>query len=206
MVYTNEDIKQKMIRKKRIKTAFKIIFLPILAIIFILVGYISYMKYIKHETDINIFGFREYVVSTGSMEPNYNVGDLIIVKEQKKDDIKVDDVINFKIGNGNETVTHRVTEIVEKDGETYYKTKGDNNSSEDVDLVKANQIQGTVVFKINQLGAILMNLLTETGILIIFVVVILSYIRTNRKEERRIAREDARKLYNVPKYEKGDIV
>ena len=45
---------------------------------------------------------------------------------------------------------------------------------------------------------------TGTGITILFAVIILSYIRDKNKEEKIISRENARKLYNVPKYEEND--
>ena len=49
------------------------------------------------------------------------------------------------------------------------------------------------------------KLITETGITIIFAIIILSYLRDKNKEEKIIARENARKIYNVPKYKENDI-
>lgn len=95
-------------------------------------------------------------------------------------------------------------EILEKDGEIYYKTKGDNNNEEDSDLVNFNQVQGVLVFKISKLGTIIKKMLTENGIIIILAFIILLYLRDEKKEEKRIARENARKIYNVPKYEEKD--
>lgn len=47
-------------------------------------------------------------------------------------------------------------------------------------------------------------MLTENGIIIILAFIILLYLRDEKKEEKRIARENARKIYNVPKYEEKD--
>ena len=206
MVYTNEDIKIKLNRKKIRKKIIKFLIIPIMIVLVLLCGYIGYLKFIKKTDDINIFGFRQYMVLTGSMEPNYNVGDLIIVKEKSQEEIKVGDVINYVTSNGKDTITHRVIEIVNEDGQTKYKTKGDNNSSADKSLVTYDQIQGTTVFKIDKIGAIITKFLTGTGALIIVLLIILSYIHSNRVEEKRIAREDARRLYNIPKYEKEDTI
>lgn len=204
MIYTDKMIKQRNNQKEKRSKIFKIISFPFVIIILLLVFYAGYLKYIKKENDINILGFRQYMVDTGSMEPGYSVGDLIIIKETPKEKIQVGDVINYTSANGIDTITHRVVEILEKDGETYYKTKGDNNNEEDPDLVNFNQVQGVLVFKISKLGTIIKKMLTENGIIIILAFIILLYLRDEKKEEKRIARENARKIYNVPKYEEKD--
>ena len=204
MIYTNEMIKEKNNKKEKRHKIFRIISFPFIILIVLLVLYAGYMKFIKKENDINILGYRQYIVATGSMEPQYGVGDLIIIKEVPKEEILVGSVINYISGNGIDTITHRVVEIIEKDGETYYKTKGDNNNAEDPELVNFNQVQGVLVFKISNLGTIIAKMVTETGIVIIFAFIILSYFRDERREEKRIARENARKLYNIPKYEEND--
>lgn len=204
MIYTDEMIKQKNKQKEKIHKVQRIIAFPIIIVILTLVLYIGYLKVIKKENDINILGFRQYIVATGSMEPEYNVGDMIIIRETPEEEIKIGDIINYISENGTDTITHRVVDIIEKDGQTYYKTKGDNNNSEDSELVNYSQVKGTIVFKISKLGTIMTKLLTGTGITILFAVIILSYLRDKNKEERIIARENARKLYNVPKYEEND--
>lgn len=202
MIYTNEILKKKLHKKEKIKKIFKIISVPFIAILVVIIVYIGYLKFIKNENDINILGFRQYIVMTGSMEPNYNIGDLIIIKEEKKENIKENDVITYALEREKDTITHRIIEIVEKNGKTMYKTKGDNNNSEDSTLVEYEQIQGVVLFKIDKLGTIITKILSLTGITIIVTLIIISFIHSTRKEERRIAREDARKLYNIPKYKR----
>ena len=199
MIYTDKIIKQRNNQKEKRRKIFKIISFPFVIIILLLVFYAGYMKYIKKENDINILGFRQYMVDTGSMEPQYSVGDLIIIKETPKEKIQVGDVINYTSENGIDTITHRVVEILEKDGEIYYKTKGDNNNEEDSDLVNFNQVQGVLVFKISKLGTIIKKMLTENGIIIILAFIILLYLRDEKKEEKRIARENARKIYKTNK-------
>ncbi len=204
MIYTDEMIKKKNNQKMKRHKILRIISLPIIIAILLLVFYIGYLRFIKKEKDINIFGIRQYIVATGSMEPNYNIGDIIIIKETSKEKIKVGDVINYISENGANTVTHRVIEIIKKDGETYYKTKGDNNNSEDPELVSFKKVQGILVLKISKLGTIITNVLTGTGITILFALIILSYLKDKNKEEKITARENARKMYNVPKYEEND--
>lgn len=206
MIYTNEMIKEKKAKKNRLRNIFKIITFPFIIIILLISIYVGYLKFIKKENDINIFGYRFFAVVTGSMEPEYNIGDVIIVKNTLKENIKVGDVINYLSENGKDTITHRVTQIIQQDGKTFYKTKGDNNSSEDAGLTDYENVHGVLIFKISQLWSIISKALTGTGICIIFAFVFLSYLRESRKEERRISREEIRKLYNTPKYEKEDNI
>ena len=204
MIYTNEIIKKKYEKKLIIKRLLKIVYVPIIAGIILITILVGYKKYVKHENNISILGFRQYVVSTGSMEPEYNIGDLIVIRETTKEEIKIGDVINYISETGIDTITHRVVDIIQKDGQTYYKTKGDNNNSVDPELVNYSQVKGILVFKISKLGTVITKMFTGTGITILFAVIILSYIRDKNKEEKIISRENARKLYNVPKYEEND--
>lgn len=204
MIYTNEIIKKKYEKKLIIKRLLKIVYVPIIAGIILITILAGYKKCVKHENNISILGFRQYVVATGSMEPEYNIGDLIVIRETTKEEIKIGDVINYISETGIDTITHRVVDIIQKDGQTYYKTKGDNNNSVDPELVNYSQVKGILVFKISKLGTVITKMFTGTGISILFAVIILSYIRDKNKEEKIIARENARKLYNVPKYEEND--
>ena len=204
MIYTNEIIKKKYEKKLIIKRLLKIVYVPIIAGIILITILAGYKKYVKHENNISILGFRQYVVATGSMEPEYNIGDLIVIRETTKEEIKIGDVINYISETGIDTITHRVVDIIQKDGQTYYKTKGDNNNSVDPELVNYSQVKGILVFKISKLGTVITKMFTGTGITILFAVIILSYIRDKNKEEKTISRENARKLYNVPKYEEND--
>ena len=204
MIYTNEIIKKKYEKKLIIKRLLKIVYVPIIAGIILITILAGYKKYVKHENNISILGFRQYVVATGSMEPEYNIGDLIVIRETTKEEIKIGDVINYISETGIDTITHRVVDIIQKDGQTYYKTKGDNNNSVDPELVNYSQVKGILVFKISKLGTVIKKMFTGTGITILFAVIILSYIRDKNKEEKIISRENARKLYNVPKYEEND--
>ena len=78
-----------------------------------------------------LFGIQTMAVLSGSMEPHFHVGSLVFVKDAEITDFEKDDIVTFKIGNGDTVVTHRVTQVT-KEG---LKTKGDANHSEDGGLV-----------------------------------------------------------------------
>ena len=134
------------------------------------------------------------------MKPEINPNDLVIVKRPSQNNLQVGDIITYSIGGKNTTVTHRIIQIINENGQNYYKTKGDNNNTEDTELVKYENIQGVYAFKISKIGAILTGSLTGTGIVCVFLVLVLSYSHASKMEDRALTREEARKRYNVYKY------
>lgn len=103
-----------------------------------------------------VFSYFPSVVVTGSMIPIIKPGDVVIINKIKTEEdikaLKEDDVIQFK--RGSIMIVHRIIELVfnEEDGLTYYRTKGDNNSVVDVQLVNPNDVKGTLYKVIPKLG------------------------------------------------------
>ena len=102
------------------------------------------------------------------MYPEIESGDLIICNTAEAEDIKVKDVISFfdPAGNGTSIVTHRVIEIVEKDGGLFFRTRGDNNNTEDKDLVPAENLVGVYKMRIAGVGHIAMFMQSTAGLII----------------------------------------
>jgi len=104
---------------------------------------------------VGVFPIYPSVIATGSMEPMIYPGDIIIINQiRNKDDInelKVGDVIQFR--RDNILITHRIVAIVkDRNGQLAFRTKGDNNSSEDTRLVYPNEVRGILVKVIPKLG------------------------------------------------------
>ena len=82
-----------------------------------------------------------FTVVTGSMEPVYKVGDVVISKEVDPSTINEGDDVVY-LGEKNDfkdkIVTHRVIKIENKDGEYYFTTKGVNNDYSDP-VISSNQ-------------------------------------------------------------------
>ena len=93
------------------------------------------------------------VVVSGSMEPAFYRGDIVLVEkadflgihEFDPKDVKVGDVVVYDAAWYNQPVIHRVINIVDINGTTMYVIKGDNNGSPDPYYVKADQITEKVV-------------------------------------------------------------
>ena len=107
---------------------------------------------------VNIAGYSIMTVLTGSMEPEYQVGDIVVIKYTDADELKVKDVITFissdKELNG-QPITHRIINITEENGQKKFETKGDNNEIADGTLVTSDKILGKVQFKIPFVGKVI---------------------------------------------------
>lgn len=143
-------------------------------LVFLFIVYCSVIivqKIVWKDKTPSIFGIKNYIVLSGSMEPTIEVGDVVFVKESK--DIREKDIIAFREGEA--IVTHRVVEKIIDEKGTYYRTKGDANNSADVDLVKASEIEGKYVFRFGKVGKILLFLKSKVGI-VFFVSCFLVYL------------------------------
>ena len=81
------------------------------------------------------------VVLTGSMELTFHRGDLLFLTNCKKENIRVGDIIAFKIQGRDIPIVHRVLKLHEKeDGTVKFLTKGDNNSVDDHGLYAPGQL------------------------------------------------------------------
>ena len=93
--------------------------------------------------------YRIFTIATGSMLPEYQISDVIIVGNKDYDKIKVGDDLVY-MGEEDtykdKIITHRVINIENKDGTYYYTTKGINNPLEDP-IVSQKQVYGVVKYK-----------------------------------------------------------
>ena len=120
-----------------IGTVLCIILIPILIINCTLI-----IKSFTSEEVPSVAGKLPLIVLTDSMYPVIQSGDLIICSTAQPEEIEAGDVIAFfdPAGNGTTIVTHRVLEVTEQDGQIAWKTKGDNNNTEDRLLVTADKL------------------------------------------------------------------
>lgn len=104
----------------------------------------------KSDKLFEIIGYRSYTVLSGSMEPRFYPGDIVITKHKNKTDIKVNDIVTYRDNDG-VIITHR---IIEETPEGYI-TKGDNNNVEDADILTKENIIGEVKFNIPKIGYVM---------------------------------------------------
>ena len=130
----------------------------------------------------NIFGIAPITVISNSMEDTLMVNDLILSEPRDDalyDDYEVGDIVTFyqKIDGESRLNTHRIVEVVEDDGITYYKTQGDNpktNPEPDKELKTATDIVAKYTGnKIGGIGAFFGFIRTQLGF---FLVILLPMI------------------------------
>lgn len=97
-----------------------------------------------------LVGYQCYTVISGSMEPEYSVGDLLYVKKVDVNTIEVGDPITFILNEDLIVATHRVVEI-DAENQHFY-TKGDANEIADSEPVHFNNVIGVPQFHIPLLG------------------------------------------------------
>ena len=92
-------------------------------------------------------GVMPLIVLTDSMYPDIKSGDIIICKTVDPDDVNEEDVIAFfdPAGNGTTVVTHKVIEVIEENGERYFRTEGINNNAPDKLPVPEKNLVGKYV-------------------------------------------------------------
>lgn len=125
----------------------------------------------------DVFGYRFYLIMSGSMEPTIHVGDAIITKENKN--IETGDVIAFQYGNS--VTVHRVIKTYNEGNKKLYQTKGDNNNTEDKGLRTTEDIKGEVLFKIPRVGDLVLFLQRNIVIIVILLVGIMLVISLVRR-------------------------
>lgn len=111
---------------------------------------------------VRLIGLDVYVVLSGSMEPAYQTGAVIYVKEADTNALKSGDVITFYL-NADTIATHRIVEVTEENGEIAFRTKGDANDVEDGSAVAASRVIGTPVFTIPYLGYLVSYIQSTSG-------------------------------------------
>lgn len=115
-----------------------------------------------HQDLPKVFGFSQAVVMSGSMEPLFSAGDVVVFQEQ--DSYAVGDVVIFR--RDGVFITHRIA----GQQEDHFITKGDANNTEDQQLLAPEYIEGRLVLIIPGIGAVMNFLRSPLGILLIVVV------------------------------------
>ena len=151
MAKINKKGEQKM--KKTIKNIWNLIstllVLAVVAIAILLAG-------------VKLVGLEPLIVQSGSMEPDYPTGSIVYIQDVDPADLKQWDVITYRLTDTTLS-THRIIELVEVDGQTMFRTKGDANDSADEGYVAPSQVVGKTLFAIPYLGFFVAELQTTRG-------------------------------------------
>ncbi len=137
-------LKPKEIKKEKIDklVGINLSFITIPIIIFLIIIIILVSGLFKHQM---------IAIASNSMIPIYERGDAIIFdKVDNKKAIREGDIIVFT--KDNKLIAHRVVRTKEYSSKKYFYTKGDANQSEDIEMIKEEEILGVVERVIKYIG------------------------------------------------------
>lgn len=140
---------------------------------YIVIAIVFIFMIISILSNVGVLGYKFYDVLTGSMSPTIKPGSLIVVNDIDDNDIKEGDIITFKGSSTSNLTTHRVVEVIEKDKNIKFQTKGDANDVLDPMLIDGNLLVGKVVFDIPHMGKV-MSFINQYKVII--VVLIIAYL------------------------------
>jgi signal peptidase len=103
-------------------------------------------------TATSLLGYSSYVIYSGSMEPTVKVGSLLLSRPVDVDDLRVGDVITYRAPGNHTTLTHRIVDMRQEDGEWIFKTKGDASLGPDPQEVSMRGEVARMAFDIPYLG------------------------------------------------------
>lgn len=168
----------------------------VIALLVVLVGLSVYSNIQSKGKDWvvpKVGSYRWLTVLSGSMQPAFNPGDLIIDKKVDVSDLKVGDVVTYIFGE-RFLSTHRVVEInKDNNGKLTFKTKGDNNKAVDEQVIPESMIVGKYLFRIPLVGFVLQKLNGLPGVIgmwVLFIYVVGSEIYKNIKVSKQMKKEE----------------
>lgn len=113
-----------------------------------------------------VLQYEPAVVMSGSMEPVFHTGSVVLVDRKNNENVNVGDTIAFRVGGA--YVTHRIIERRENG----YITKGDANANADPWLIGDKEVKGKVVLSIPKIGFFLKFMSSIPGMIILACMII----------------------------------
>ena len=185
--------------KGNCKTPIKVLQCVVVAILVFLV-FICISVFIQTRVNPNkipsIFGYKPFVVLSGSMEAEIFKGDLVVTREVDAESLQKNDIVAFR-DSENHVVTHRVVDIVDENGEKRLVTKGDNNNNNDSDMVNVKDVEGKYLFKMSGFGNFVMIMQEPLTLVVVLVVILVAggiWMMLGKNKLSKDEREELEKL------------
>ena len=165
-----EDASTNECMKKAAKAANNILSVVVVASIAVLIFSLVFAKVTGKPPAV--FGYRMYIVLSGSMEPAFAAGSLAVVKPIQPEQIESGDIITYRgLGEREQLVSHRVAAVdVDANGDYHFTTKGDANDVADPNPITDINLVGKVVLAIPYLGIVMQYAKTKQGLLFLIII------------------------------------
>ena len=99
------------------------------------------------------FKYRTFTIGSNSMLSYMARGDVVVVEKYGENELRnidVGDILLFYYED--KIISHRVIRITKRNGQFYFKTKGDNNDQPDGGIVDKTRVIGVVKLRIKYIG------------------------------------------------------
>lgn len=175
----------------------RIVGIVLVAVFLFAAFYIGYIR--MADVPPGFFGYRLVRVSSESMEPELNVGEVIIVANVEPETLVKGDVITYKGEKSylkDQLVTHQISkDPYKEDGVYYFTTRGIKPESVDDPEISEYQIIGKVTHKIPYFGTIYDFFTEWYGMVIFFILVAVCFADDaiaiyNKIREKKYIEED----------------
>lgn len=100
-----------------------------------------------------VFKYYALAIGSNSMHPKINKGDVVIVEkidQEHVNTLKIGEVLVYKYNDM--VIVHRIIKIQEIDGKYYFRTKGDNNDTEDGWTISQVSVVGRAIGRVPYIG------------------------------------------------------
>lgn len=190
---------------KKFTKGLKVALIMILLLILTINIYVMIQAKAKPNSVPSVFGYKPFIVLSGSMESEIYVGDLVFVKEVESSKLQVNDIIAFR--NSDDLVTtHRIINIVNTDEGRCFETKGDNNNIKDENIICSEKIEGKYQSKISKVGNIILFIQEPLGfavmMLSLLIICIFIYLLSNKKINNQISDDEIKEFEEFKKVKK----
>ncbi len=127
------------------------------------------------------WGWSSLVVTSGSMEPAFGPGDIVLVQPRDATSLRPMDIATFTTADGTQ-VTHRITDKVTDLQGTSFLTKGDANEGQDPWVVDARNVSGQVRYSVPRIGYVVAWARTPWGLAVLALGLL--YVATGGRHRR----------------------
>ena len=134
--------KKKIIEKPKDKKRTNKLYIVITAVLVLLVL-----------INAGVLKYQSMVIGSDSMKDYMEKGDVILLERLKgneKKELHKGEILVFRYDN--KIISHRITKVIKRGSNVYYKTKGDNNDQEDNTVIEEEKVIGKVVVRIKYIG------------------------------------------------------
>lgn len=200
-------MENKSAMKKKIGSYLFVFGCIVLGLILAINVYIMVQSKINPDKVPSVFGYKPFIVLSGSMETKIHKGDLVLTKVVDPKILKKNDIIAFR-DSADTVTTHRIIDIASDNGKKYFITKGDSNVSQDQNLVKFKDVEGIYIFRIPTIGSAMNTLAQPTTIIIVLLIITILFVlgfTISTKKQRALEQKEFLEFKKLKEDLKKDI-